>query len=62
MHRYCAISTRCPRRRSRCASSALFGEAGPVALQQAADATGGEVFDARKAQLSEVFEEIRGYQ
>jgi Ca-activated chloride channel family protein len=40
----------------------LFGEASPVALKQVADATGGQVFDARNAQLSEVFKEIRGYQ
>jgi Ca-activated chloride channel family protein len=40
----------------------LFGEAEPKALQDIADATGGTVFDARKANLSQVFKEIRGYQ
>ena len=40
----------------------LFGEASPAALKQVADATGGQVFDARKARLSDVFKEIRGYQ
>jgi Ca-activated chloride channel family protein len=40
----------------------LFGEASPQALQQVADTTGGTVFDARSASLSQVFKEIRGYQ
>jgi len=40
----------------------LFGEASPKALSDIADATGGQVFDARKTQLSSVFKEIRGYQ
>jgi Ca-activated chloride channel family protein len=40
----------------------LFGEANPRALQDVADATGGKVFDARNADLSSVFKEIRGYQ
>jgi len=40
----------------------LFGEVSPVALKQVAGATGGQVFDARDTQLSEVFKEIRGYQ
>jgi len=40
----------------------LFGEANPVELQSVADATGGKVFDARDANLSSVFKEIRGYQ
>lgn len=40
----------------------LFGEANPKALQQVADGTGGQVFDARNANLSDVFKEIRGYQ
>jgi len=40
----------------------LFGEASPKELQQLADATGGKVFDARNADLSSVFKEIRGYQ
>jgi Ca-activated chloride channel family protein len=40
----------------------LFGEANPSALQAVADATGGKVFDARQADLSKVFKEIRGYQ
>jgi Ca-activated chloride channel family protein len=42
--------------------SVLFGEANPGALQQIAQATGGQVFDARSADLSDVFKEIRGYQ
>jgi hypothetical protein len=33
-----------------------------VQLKQIADATGGKVFDARRAPLSEVFKDIRGYQ
>jgi Ca-activated chloride channel family protein len=40
----------------------LFGEASPKELQQIADATGGRVFDARSANLADVFKEIRGYQ
>jgi len=40
----------------------LFGEASPKALSDIADATGGQVFDARHTQLSSVFKEIRGYQ
>jgi Ca-activated chloride channel family protein len=40
----------------------LFGEANPQELQAVADATGGKVFDARQADLSSVFKEIRGYQ
>ena len=40
----------------------LFGEANPQELQGVADATGGKVFDARQANLSSVFKEIRGYQ
>jgi len=40
----------------------LFGEASPKELQQIADATGGKVFDARSADLSSVFKDIRGYQ
>jgi Ca-activated chloride channel family protein len=40
----------------------LFGEAQPKALQDIASATGGTVFDARNADLSQVFKEIRGYQ
>ena len=42
--------------------SVLFGEANPSELQDVADATGGKVFDARAADLSSVFKEIRGYQ
>jgi Ca-activated chloride channel family protein len=42
--------------------SVLFGEANPDALKQIADATGGKVFDARTANLADVFKEIRGYQ
>ena len=40
----------------------LFGEANPEELGSVADATGGKVFDAREADLSSVFKEIRGYQ
>jgi Ca-activated chloride channel family protein len=40
----------------------LFGEADPDALQQVAAATGGQRFDARSADLSQVFKDIRGYQ
>ena len=40
----------------------LFGEADPEALQQVAQATGGQRFDARSGDLSQVFKEIRGYQ
>jgi Ca-activated chloride channel family protein len=40
----------------------LFGEADPEALQQVAAATGGQRFDARTSDLSQVFKEIRGYQ
>jgi Ca-activated chloride channel homolog len=40
----------------------LFGEADPAALQQVASATGGQRFDARTGDLSQVFKEIRGYQ
>jgi len=40
----------------------LFGEASSDALQRIADATGGKLFDARSASLSEIFKEIRGYQ
>jgi Ca-activated chloride channel homolog len=39
-----------------------FGEASPEALQGIADTTGGKLFDARNASLSEIFKEIRGYQ
>jgi Ca-activated chloride channel family protein len=40
----------------------LFGEANPEELQTVAESTGGKVFDAREANLSSVFKEIRGYQ
>jgi Ca-activated chloride channel family protein len=40
----------------------LFGEASSDALQKIADETGGKLFDARSASLSEIFKEIRGYQ
>jgi Ca-activated chloride channel family protein len=40
----------------------LFGEASSSALQRIADETGGKLFDARNASLSEIFKEIRGYQ
>jgi Ca-activated chloride channel family protein len=40
----------------------LFGDASPAALQKIADTTGGKLFDARSASLSEIFKEIRGYQ
>jgi Ca-activated chloride channel family protein len=39
-----------------------FGEASADALQGIADTTGGKLFDARDASLSEIFKEIRGYQ
>ncbi len=40
----------------------LFGEGSSDELSQVAGMTGGKVFDARKSPLSEVFQEIRGYQ
>lgn len=40
----------------------LFGEGNPAELRRIADTTGGTVFDGRKADLSQVFKEIRGYQ
>jgi len=40
----------------------LFGEGSSDELTQVATMTGGKVFDARKVQLSGVFQEIRGYQ
>jgi len=40
----------------------LFGEGSSDELTQVAAQTGGKVFDARNVQLSEVFQEIRGYQ
>jgi Ca-activated chloride channel family protein len=40
----------------------LFGEGSSTELEQIADATGGQVFDARNTPLSEVFKDIRGYQ
>ncbi|WP_326568951.1 VWA domain-containing protein [Amycolatopsis rhabdoformis] len=40
----------------------LFGEGSGDELTQVATMTGGKVFDARNAQLSSVFQEIRGYQ
>ncbi|WP_372669165.1 substrate-binding domain-containing protein [Amycolatopsis kentuckyensis] len=40
----------------------LFGEGSSDELTQVAALTGGKVFDARKVQLSDVFQEIRGYQ
>jgi Ca-activated chloride channel family protein len=40
----------------------LFGEGSSDELTQVATMTGGKVFDARKVQLSRVFQEIRGYQ
>jgi Ca-activated chloride channel family protein len=40
----------------------LFGDASPEALQKIADITGGKRFDARDANLSAIFKEIRGYQ
>jgi Ca-activated chloride channel family protein len=40
----------------------LFGEANPKALSDIANATGGQVFDARTSNLNDVFKEIRGYQ
>jgi Ca-activated chloride channel family protein len=40
----------------------IFGDASPKELEKIADTTGGQVFDARSASLSQVFKEIRGYQ
>ncbi|MFG1642626.1 substrate-binding domain-containing protein [Amycolatopsis sp. NPDC049252] len=40
----------------------LFGEGSSDELTQVATMTGGKVFDARKVQLPDVFQEIRGYQ
>jgi Ca-activated chloride channel family protein len=40
----------------------LFGEGSGDELTQVAGMSGGKVFDARKVQLSSVFQEIRGYQ
>ncbi len=40
----------------------LFGEGSSDELTQVATLTGGKVFDARKGRLSDVFQEIRGYQ
>ncbi|GAB2967836.1 vWA domain-containing protein [Saccharothrix stipae] len=40
----------------------LFGEGSGAELGQVATMTGGKVFDARNAELGEVFQEIRGYQ
>ena len=43
------------------AFSVLLGEAKPDQLNQLAQLTGGQVFDARTAPLSTVFKQIRGY-
>ena len=40
----------------------LFGEGSPQELQRIANISGGTVFDSRTASLSQVFNEIRGYQ
>ncbi len=40
----------------------LFGDSDVPQMQQVADLTGGEVFDARDGNLSGAFQEIRGYQ
>jgi Ca-activated chloride channel family protein len=40
----------------------LFGEASVLQMQEVARLTGGREFDGRKAQLAQVFREIRGYQ
>jgi Ca-activated chloride channel family protein len=40
----------------------LFGQASPAELERIAKLTGGKVFDARSASLSQIFKEIRGYQ
>jgi Ca-activated chloride channel family protein len=40
----------------------LFGEANSAEMGQLASFTGGRAFDGRKAVLSQVFKEIRGYQ
>jgi Ca-activated chloride channel family protein len=43
------------------AFTVLLGEANPDQLKQLADLTGGQVFDARKAPLSKIFKQVRGY-
>lgn len=40
----------------------LFGEGSGDELTQVATRTGGKVFDGRNVRLSQVFQEIRGYQ
>jgi Ca-activated chloride channel family protein len=43
------------------AFTVLLGEASPDQLSQLADLPGGQVFDARKAPLSQIFKQVRGY-
>jgi Ca-activated chloride channel homolog len=59
LSRYKALPARARRIRT---FPILFGEASSDALQKVADETGGKLFDARSASLSEIFKEIRGYQ
>ncbi|MEN9893973.1 MAG: hypothetical protein RLY78_4268, partial [Pseudomonadota bacterium] len=40
----------------------LFGEGEAAALQHIAELSGGQLFDAKRANLTEVFKDIRGYQ
>ncbi len=40
----------------------VFGDADQTELEHVAELTGGRVFDARSASLTEIFKEIRGYQ
>src|SRR5262249_55417531 len=51
-----------PNVRSTHVFAVLFGEGSSTELQQIADATGGQVFDARNTPLADVFKDIRGYQ
>ncbi len=51
-----------PNVRSTRVFAVLFGEGSSDELTQIANATGGQVFDARNTPLSEVFKDIRGYQ
>jgi Ca-activated chloride channel family protein len=43
------------------AFTVLLGEANPDQLRALAELTGGQVFDARNAPLSQIFKQVRGY-
>jgi Ca-activated chloride channel family protein len=43
------------------AFTVLLGEANPEQLRALAELTGGQVFDARNAPLSQIFKQVRGY-